>query len=79
MSTDRPNPTVRSRKLRYHHRVQAETQPRAINHWQRWTAGELAIALDRKRTARDIALQLGRTAKGVEKVRRQLEATPPKC
>ncbi len=46
------------------------TQPRAVKRWERWTHEEIVIALDSSRTARVIALELGRTAKGVEKVRR---------
>lgn len=57
------------RKLRYDKKVRLETLATAINHRQQYTVKELEIALDKTIKAREAARLLGRSVKGIQKLR----------
>jgi hypothetical protein len=56
----------------------SETLQNASNHRKEWTGPELEIAGDLSRTAREVALMLGRTINSVRHIRRALRDDPRK-
>lgn len=57
-------------------RYQAETRPVATHHGQEWSGWELEIAADLDRTARSVALTIGRTYAAVRIMRHKLVNDP---
>ena len=61
-----------------HYRERSETLPTAVNNGKEWTGPEMELVADRSRTAREVALALGRTIGAVKIMRHKLRTDPRK-
>lgn len=74
-ASGRINERVRSR-----YRVEQDmTLATATNRGKKWTGPELELVADQKRTAKDVALALGRTVQAVKDQRHLLRTDPRKA
>ena len=67
---------IRTAGRRQYHKHQAETLDRAARRYQPWTGPELELAARTDLTAKQIALMIGRTKAGVQRMRRRLHEEP---